>query len=319
MTLRTLLFAILAFGLAAGAAWTARNWINTQRAAIESQAKRPVAPEPASVFVLVAADRFHRGAFFRPKATRWQAWPDEKVADSYILKNNVAPEDLVGAVLREPVEAGEPVTRGKLVFPGETGFLAAVLEPGKRAVTVAVSDVSGVAGFVFPGDRVDLILAQAIQMSKEVTRRASVTALEDVRVLAIDQAIDDRSGKAATAKTVTLEVDPKMAEAVTLLPDMGRLSLSLRSLAPGADEPRPAPDLGGQENADETGDSYRLATNRKPAPAAVLNPWDLKSHTWDVQVSPLLIRPSKGKSAKREVTVMRGGNSETLSLGGGGQ
>lgn len=321
MTLRTLLFAILALGLAGGAAWTARNWINVQRAALESQAQRAPEPEPASVFVMVAQERLHRGAFFRPKAVRWQAWPDEKVANTYIIQGNVAPEDLVGAVLREPVDAGEPITRGKLVFPGETGFLAAVLDPGKRAVTVAVSDVSGVAGFVFPGDRVDIILAQAIKMSKDVTRRATVTALEDVRVLAIDQAIDDRSGKAATAKTVTLEVDPKMAEAVTLLPDMGRLSLSLRSLAPGAGDlrrtARPAPDLGEDEDG-ETDDPYHLAADRKEA-APMLNPWDLKSHTWDVEVSPLLIRPAKGKSAKRQVTVMRGGNSETLSLGGGGQ
>ena len=100
MTLRTLLFAILALGLAGGAAWTARNWINVQRAALESQAQRAPEPEPASVFVMVAQERLHRGAFFRPKAVRWQAWPDEKVANTYIIQGNVAPEDLVGAVLR---------------------------------------------------------------------------------------------------------------------------------------------------------------------------------------------------------------------------
>lgn len=314
MTLRTLLFAILAIILAGGAAWTARNWIDTQRAALQSQVNKAPEPEPAKVFVMVARQSLPRGAFFRPQAVRWQAWPDDAVPDSYILKDNVAPEDLVGAVLREAVDAGQPVTRGRLVFPGDTGFLAAVLRPGYRAVTIAVSDVSGVAGFVFPGDQVDIILAQAIKMSKEVTRRATITALEDVRVLAIDQAIDDRSGAAATGKTVTLEVDPKTAEAVALLPDMGRLSLSLRSLAadPVAET---IPDITAPGPAD---DNYQLAADRKTKTPA-LNPWDLKSHTWDVEVSPLLIRPASKKSQTRSVTVMRGGNAEVKQFGGASQ
>ncbi|MEQ8710768.1 MAG: Flp pilus assembly protein CpaB [Rhodospirillales bacterium] len=316
MTLRTLLFAIFAIVLAGGAAWTARNWIDTQRAALQSQINKAPEPEPASVFVMVARQSLPRGAFFRPQVVRWQAWPDDAVPDSYILQGNVAPEDLVGAVLRETVDAGQPVTRGRLVFPGDTGFLAAVLKPGYRAVTIGVSDVSGVAGFVFPGDQVDIILAQAIKISKEVTRRATVTALEDVRVLAIDQAIDDRAGAAATGKTVTLEVDPKTAEAVTLLPDMGRLSLSLRSLAPDPSASAGAmPDLAAPAPAEET---YQLAADRKAA-APVLNPWDLKSHTWDVEVSPLLIRPASKKSQTRSVTVMRGGNAEVQQFGGAGQ
>lgn len=312
MSLRTILFALVAIGLAGGAAWTARNWIDTQRAALESQVKRAPEPEPAKVFVLVARDPLPRGAFFRPKAVRWQAWPDEQVPDSYILKGNVTPEDLVGAVLREPVDAGEPVTRGRLVWPGETGFLAAVLEPGMRAVTIGVGDVSGVAGFVFPGDRVDIILAQAIKMSKDVTRRATVTALEDVRVLAIDQAIDDRSGAPATGKTVTLEVDPKTAEAVSLLPDMGRLSLSLRSLTPSPDD---AGDHLPVPTGEDKNDGLTLASEETRT--APLNPWDLKSHTWDVQVSPLLIKPARRKASGHSVTVMRGGDSQTLKFGGG--
>ena len=138
-----------------------------------------------------------------------------------------------------------------MVRPGERGFLAAVLTPGMRAVTVPVTATSGIAGFVFPGDRVDLILAHDFQTGtgeNRVINRASETLLTDVRVLAVDQKTASKDGAAALAKTATLEVEPRQAEMIAVSVKLGDLSLSLRSLrredvaAGGAadDQDRPA-------------------------------------------------------------------------------
>ena len=128
-----------------------------------------------------------------------------------------------------------PLTRS-LVKPGDRGFLAVVLRPGYRAISVAIDARSGVAGLVFPGDRVDVLMAiKVIQKGEgkdeKITRRASETVLTNVRILAVDQRVDDQTGVAKVAKTATLEVTPKQAEIIMVAGQMGKLSLSLRSLA----------------------------------------------------------------------------------------
>src|SRR6266852_865422 len=134
------------------------------------------------------------------------------------------------------VTKGEPISDGRVVRPGDRGFMAAVLTPGNRAVTVPVTPSSGLAGFVFPGDRVDVILTMTIQPDKEgekveKERRASETVLTGIRVLATDQRADDQKREVTVAKTATLEVTPKQAEVIAVVSEMGKISLSLRSLA----------------------------------------------------------------------------------------
>ena len=145
---------------------------------------------------------------------------------------------MLGTVVRYPVTAGQPVTQGALVRPGDRGFLAAALGAGMRAVTITVSARTGVAGFVFPGDHVDLMLTQSVNPTGNDTGtplNAAETILRNLRVLATDQSTDTVVVEGKTVvkafSTVTLEVTPKIAEKIAVADKIGTLSLSLRSIA----------------------------------------------------------------------------------------
>jgi pilus assembly protein CpaB len=143
---------------------------------------------------------------------------------------------LLGTVVRFPITAGQPVTRGSLVGPQDRGFLAAALGPGMRAVTVPVSVITGVAGFVFPGDHVDMVLTQTVSGGGDgPPLKVSETIIRNVRVLATDQRITDKDedGKTQvkTFSNVTFEVTPKLVEKIAVAQSLGQLSLSLRSIA----------------------------------------------------------------------------------------
>jgi pilus assembly protein CpaB len=146
------------------------------------------------------------------------------------------PHQLLGTVVRYQVTAGQPLTHGALVGPNDRGFLAAALGPGMRAVTVSVNTSSGVAGFVFPGDRVDMVLTQQVQGGGEgPPLKVSETIVRNIRVLATDQRIDSKGedGKdlVKTFSNVTLEVTPRIAEKIAVAQSLGSLTLSLRSIA----------------------------------------------------------------------------------------
>jgi len=148
---------------------------------------------------------------------------------------------LLGTVVRNPVTAGQPLTHGALVGPKDRGFLAAALGPGMRAVTVPVSATSGVAGFVFPGDRVDMVLTQDVVGGGDgPPLKVSETIVRNLRVLATDQRIDskDEEGntQVKTFATVTFEATPRIAEKIAVAQSMGTLSLALRSIADNASE-----------------------------------------------------------------------------------
>jgi pilus assembly protein CpaB len=137
---------------------------------------------------------------------------------------------------RSPITAGQPCTQGSLDVPNDRGFLAAALGPGMRAVTVPVSSTSGVAGFVFPGDRVDLVLTQEVTGGGDgPALKVSETIVRNLRVLATDQRIDskDEEGKTVvkTFSMVTVEATPRLAEKIAVSQSLGTLSLSLRSIA----------------------------------------------------------------------------------------
>jgi pilus assembly protein CpaB len=188
--------------------------------------------------VLVATRSLPVGTIIDAEALRYQVWPQGLVQPAYYIRgaNGVNPADLMGTVVRSEITAGQPITQGALVRPGERGFLAAALGPGMRAITVGVSATSGVAGFVFPGDRVDLVLTQEVQGDGEGTSlKVSETVIRNIRVLATDQRINarDENGNqvAAPIATVTLEATPRIAEKIMVAQTIGQLSLSLRSLA----------------------------------------------------------------------------------------
>ena len=128
-----------------------------------SSPQAEAAPVPKGPKVLVANRALPPGTIITADAIGFQQWPEELVQDAYFIDGESDISKLIGTVVRHAVTAGEPVTQGSLVAPGDRGFLAAALGPGMRAVTVPVSAKTGVAGFVFPGDRVDLVLTQTVK------------------------------------------------------------------------------------------------------------------------------------------------------------
>lgn len=187
--------------------------------------------------VLVAKRALPVGTILTADAIGYQLWPKEMVQDAYFIDGEADMTQLLGTVVRHAVTAGEPVTQGSLVSPGDRGFLAAALGPGMRAITVPVSAQTGVGGFIFPGDRVDLMLTQSLSGNDGgEALRTTETILRNLRVLATDQSTEtttNSEGKTVVRafRTVTLEVTPKIAEKVSVAQTIGTLSMSLRSIA----------------------------------------------------------------------------------------
>jgi pilus assembly protein CpaB len=185
--------------------------------------------------VLVAQRALPVGTIITADALAYQAWPKDMVQDAYFIDGEADITKLLGTVVRFAVTAGEPLTQGSLVAPGDRGFLAAALGPGMRAVTVPVSAKTGVAGFVFPGDHIDLVLTQTVRADEGEPLRASETILRNIRVLATDQSTQSSTVDGKTVvkefKTVTLEATPKIAEKIAVAQTIGTLSLSLRAIA----------------------------------------------------------------------------------------
>ncbi|NIJ31720.1 Flp pilus assembly protein CpaB [Sphingomonas oligoaromativorans] len=203
------------------------------------------APVPTGPKVLVATKPLPVGTILGPDAFRFQPWPKDLVDGAYYVQGqaNADPAKMAGMVVRSEITAGQPLTQGALVSPQDRGFLAAALTPGMRAVTVPVGGATGVAGFVFPGDRVDLVLTQDVQANGDSGQplRASETMIRNIRVLATDQRTDNQptsDGKTDVRNfsMVTLEVTPKMAEKIGVAQKLGSLSLSLRPLADNTQE-----------------------------------------------------------------------------------
>ena len=292
------LFAALLF--AAGTVFAVRYWLAGQQAQVARAQPVAIKIAPPDAWVLVAERTLPAGRLLTAADLRWQAWPDGDVPASYFVQSEDqdAPlqPGLTGAVVRRGISAGEPLTRGRIVKPGERGFLAAVLRSGYRATAIPVDAAAGIAGLVFPGDRIDVILSHTVLEpgdERTIERRVSETVLTNVRVLALDQNVDDQAADPKVAKTATLEVTPKQAEILTVARALGRLSLSLRSLARNEAELR------------------RLADGGKPL--AEPDPAQGRTFTLDTQVSRL-VPPRRRRHAGNTVVVARGGAAETLEF-----
>ncbi len=225
--------------IAAVAAFMARSLI------VGSAAPNAVAIPIASVDgpeVLVATRALPVGTILDATALKFQPWPKELVDNAYFLKKDTNLQALQGTVVRNAITAGQPVTQGALVKPGDKGFLAAALGPGMRAVTVPIQANAAVAGFVFPGDRVDMMLTQTVPGGGDgPPLKVSETVLRNLRVLATDQRTDNvvgENGKTVVQPfaTVTVEATPKLAEQLAVAQTLGTLSLSLRSIADNSAE-----------------------------------------------------------------------------------
>ena len=227
--------------IAVAAAFLARSMFATGGAGAP-QATASSMPDTAEMpHVLVATKSLPVGTIVGPDAYRFQPWPKELVEEAYFIQGKADETQMVGSVVRTAIAAGQPVTQGSLIKPGDRGFLAAALSPGMRAVTVPVSVQSSVAGFIFPGDHVDLVLTQSVPGGGDgLPLKVSETILRNLRVLATDQRTNalDETGQPVvrTYSNVTMEVTPRMAEKISVAQTVGALSLALRSLADNTQE-----------------------------------------------------------------------------------
>lgn len=237
MDKRKLMLLVGALIVAIGTAFAARSlFVGASTPQAEAAAKVPMGPK-----VLVAQRALPVGTIITADSINFQAWPKDMVQDVYFVEGEADMQKLLGTVVRNPITAGEPMTKGNLVAPGDRGFLAAALGPGMRAVTIPVSARTGVAGFVFPGDHIDLVLTQSVKGTGDgMALKASETIMKNMRVLATDQStaqeMVEGKTRVRTFSTVTVEVTPKMAEKIAVAQTIGTISLSLRSIADNSAE-----------------------------------------------------------------------------------
>jgi pilus assembly protein CpaB len=190
-----------------------------------------------TVDVLVAKSEIGLGQTVNPENLQWQSWPAGASSNNFIRRTDRAnaTNEIAGSIARSPFVAGEPIREAKLVKANGSGFMAAILPTGMRAVSTEISPETGAGGFILPNDRVDVILSRR---QKDAARPGapdvvvSEIILPNVRVLAIDQAPKEKDGQNnVLGKTVTLELKPEQAEALARARQSGTLSLALRSIA----------------------------------------------------------------------------------------
>jgi pilus assembly protein CpaB len=181
--------------------------------------------------VLVASENLTPGQKLDASKLRWQQWPAKAVDPSFITHDAVSSIDeaVKNVVVRAPILSNQPVSSTAIVHGDAAGFMAAMLQPGMRAVSISVSTDSTAGGFILPNDRVDLMMTQ--KSTENPPRVRTLTILKAVRVLAVDQTPkQEKDQKSILGKTATLELTPEEAELVTKAAAIGQLSLSLRPL-----------------------------------------------------------------------------------------
>ena len=226
-----------------------------------SDNKPPPAPvaQLQTVDVLVAKSDIGLGQTVTAEALQWQTWPATTASNSFIRRNERpdATTQIAGSIARAPFIAGEPIREPKLVKGNGSGFMAAILPTGMRAISTEISPETGAGGFILPNDRVDVILSKR---EKNPDRNGSADIvnseiiLGNVRVLAIDQAPKEKDGQnSVVGKTVTLELRPDQAETLARARQSGTLSLALRSIAD-----LNATETGSEQQAPKRGDAVNV-------------------------------------------------------------
>ena len=208
---------------------------------LASGSDKTLPTEPAAqlqtVDVLVARSDIGLGQTVTPEDLQWQTWPAATASNTFIRRNERpdATTQIAGSIARAPFIAGEPIREPKLVKANGSGFMAAILPTGMRAISTEISPETGAGGFILPNDRVDVILSKREKNADRPSAPDVVNSeiiLSNVRVLAIDQAPKEKDGQnAVVGKTVTLELRPEQAETLARARQTGTLALALRSIA----------------------------------------------------------------------------------------
>lgn len=296
MNPRIILLGAAAIFVAVAAAFLAKSYLQSTA---PDQAQ--TAGQQETTRILVAANNLPMGHIIEVGDLSWQDWPLQGLNANYLQEDSYNLEDMAGSVVRYGITAGEPMTSVRMISPGERGFLAAILTPGMRAVSIPITRTSGVSGFIFPGDRVDVILTQTLEVltllallqgeDEKEEREVSVTVLRNVRVLAVDTRTDDQEKTPELGKSVTLEVTPDIAEKLALMTRMGVVVLSLRSIS--------APD--GTKTTALSPDDEGPFTSPQ-------------TYTWDYQTNRLIAPVNRAGDVKT-IVLDRGSKSQILILG----
>jgi pilus assembly protein CpaB len=221
----------------------------------EPEAPPPPAPALETVDVLIAKTDLSRGQVIDPSQIGWQMWPATAANESFIKKaaRPDAINHFIGAIVRVPVASGQPIYDPMVVFAKGSGFLAAILPKGMRAVAIDIAADSDAGGFVLPEDHVDILLTRHDKAAERNSGNETIvtdTILRNARVLAVDQAVQEKNGqKVIVGKTATIELSPEQAETLADARQVGSLSLALRSLV---DSQSSTPEGGGDHRYDGT-------------------------------------------------------------------
>ncbi|NTU76693.1 MAG: Flp pilus assembly protein CpaB [Alphaproteobacteria bacterium] len=301
MPARKIILLAVALLIAGGTVFIARSMMTGAPGSATDVAAQKAPPTQE---ILVAAHDLPAGTLLKDADLKWQIWPaSEKVGEDdkgpgFAVKGKNEMSEYVGSVVRQGLRMNEPLMAGRVVRKNEQGFMAAVLNPGMRAMSISLTPVAGVAGFVFPGDHVDIIVTHTLNRKSEsesaVNRKVSETVLTDVRVLALDQKASDQITEPKIAQTATLEVAPKQAETLALAAEMGTLALALRSI----------------ENPPQ--ETPAASAAMPPLDAAALTPdpgiaiGKDSALTWDSDVSQVLDKPANRNGAVQHIQILRG-------------
>jgi pilus assembly protein CpaB len=255
---------IIAIAMGSIAALLARNWI---------QAQANVTSSAPTGTIAVAAAQLGFGTALSRENVNEIPWAAGALPDGAYATRDELFKDGRRVVLTA-MQRGELILKAKITGPGQRASLSALLEEGKRAVTVRVDDVRGVAGFVLPGDRVDVVLIRSVAGLNNSTENYSDVLLQHVKVLAVDQLANERQETPTIAKAVTLEVETDQAQKILLATNIGKLSLILRQA--GENNPAVAKRI--------TESDLGIAEARKPGPAQSAAPQAAPSTSATVEV-----------------------------------
>jgi len=301
--------------LAFTATFGAVAWLSLREPPAVATAEAPPAPAARTqVSVVGWARQVQAGTLIKPEDVTAVDMPAEGLPPGTRPDSLQARSDLVGAMVRRNVLSQQPLLASDVLRPTDGGFLAAVLAPDHRAVSVAVDAVSGTAGLIWPGDRVDLILTQeAGEQNTPVGRRTfGETVLKDVRVIAVDQQLahgvtpDSASASSQNNRTVTLEVLPAAAERVAVAVRLGRVTLTVRAanVLPAADSVNKDATL-----VSASASSTRPVLQVPSVTQTIAQGAKAPATTWGSDVSPALA-PRLGGTASTTVRVFQGAASD---------
>jgi pilus assembly protein CpaB len=258
---------LIVLGIALAAGGVAAMLVSGSR---QPEAPKEAPPPLATVDVLIAKTDLGTGQVVGAQDVGWQTWPAASANSNFVRKTDRpdAIKDFVGAIVRTPVASGEPIRDSKVVMAKAGGFMAAILPHGMRAISLDVAPDTSAGGFILPNDHVDVVLTRrdkAAEKLSGVEKYVSETVLRNVRVLAVDQAVEEKDGqKVVIGKTATIELDPHQAETLALSRQLGTLSLTLRSLL---DSQSPTPEGGdAKEESKTTVNAVRYGVTTQTTP-----------------------------------------------------